>query len=128
MERRKTAQEKVKEWFESSTTPPDAWKTWTLREIGADADVAHTSVSLPLAELVMEKHKVIKDVDTFIRAREAWRVKYGKGRRRIPLAKDEIEDIRERRRNGDTLTKITMETKHSYSTVQRYCYGVKVER
>lgn len=47
-----------------------------------------------------------------------------KRKRRTP-SKDEIDDFQQRRKDGDTLSKIADDTGFSSSTVGRYCKGIK---
>lgn len=126
-EDRLTATQRITEWFNNPETPEDAWKTWSLHDIAADADVSVHTVSIKLPILVIEKYPEIETHKRFLFAREAWR-RHNKRARTTGLTKDDIDDIRERRRNGDTLIQITMDTSYSYSTVRKYCKGIKISR
>lgn len=124
-QKRMTAREKLQQWFDDKDTPSDAWKTWTLRDIAEDAEVSIYTVTTNLPKMVIGKVPNVDNAAIFNRAREAWRKKYHVGRRNVPLSKEEIEDIRKRRKNGDTLAVIAIDTGHSFSSVQRYCKGIK---
>lgn len=124
-EKKITAKDKLQKWFDDPTTPSDAWKTWTLREIAIAANVSTSTVSTHLPKLAMDKYPVLTSAGLVNQAREAWRQKYGSRQRTAPLSRDEIADLHQRRKDGGTLAEIAIDTGHSQSTVQRYCKGIK---
>lgn len=118
-----TAKERITDWFNDPSTPEDAWKTWKLSDIAAAAEVSEHTVKRVLPVLVRERYPTIDSYNRFKRAREAYRRIH-----RLPgaaLPKEDIERIQELRRDGGDLMGISIETGHSYRTVQKYCKGVK---
>ena len=114
------AQQRLRTWFENPQTPPDAWKTWSYDDIAKDAEVSPHTVSLKLQPLVQERYPTIDSYERFKKAREAYkRIHRKQGTRFIGLPKEDIEDIRNRRKNGDLLVQIAIDTGHSYGTVQK---------
>lgn len=122
------AQQRIRQWFENPETPEDAWKTWTLEEIANDASVSVHTVNMRLPDLVKERYPVIDSYIRFKKAREAYKRINRKPKTNVKLPKEVIEDIRERRRNGDFLIQISLDTGISYPTVVKYCKGIKVKR
>lgn len=127
-ENRLNAPQRIRQWFENPETPEDAWKTWTLAEIANDAGVSIHSVNMNLPDLVKERYPVIDSYIRFKRARDAYKRINRKPKTNVKLPKEVIEDIRERRRNGDFLVQIALDTGISYPAVQKYCKGIKVKR
>ena len=118
-----TAKERLTDWFNNPRTPEDAWKTWKLHEIAAAAEVSEHTVKVVLPVLVKDRYPTIGSYARFKRAREAYR-----RINRLPgaaLPKADIEKIQELRRDGGDLISISIETGHSYRTVQKYCKGIK---
>ena len=118
-----TAKERLRDWFNDPRTPEDAWKTLKLSDIAAAAGVSEHTVKVVLPVLVRERYPTIDSYNRFKRAREAYRRIH-----RLPgaaLPKTDIEKIQELRRDGSDLISISIETGHSYRTVQKYCKGIK---
>ena len=123
------ASKRLRTWFENPQTPPDAWKTWRYDDIAKDAEVSPHTVKLRLQPLVQKRYPTIDSYARFKKAREAYqRINRNHGTRGISLSKKDIEDIRQRPRDGGLLVQIAVDTGHSYGTVQKYCKGIKLKR
>lgn len=118
-----TAKERIINWFKNPNTPEDAWKTWKLRDIAAAAEVSEHTVKRVLPVLVKGRYPIIDSYRRFKLAREAWRRIYKQPGAGLPG--EEIDRIRQLRREGADLMGISVDTGYAYRTVQKYCKGIK---